>query len=93
MPKYRLKKWRHPSSDVLRIYLNGLETTSAKVWFERGERRGTDLPPVYHLKLCVEGNPSAIDQGILDEIRLVFSEMDLFYNTIDWARLGKAADW
>jgi hypothetical protein len=75
----------------LRVYLNGLETTDKKVWFERGERTGTILPPVYGLKLCTE--TSTITDEIKDEVAEAFSEMDLFLDKTDWTRLTKAADW
>lgn len=91
MPQYRLNKWRHPKTEQLRVYLNGLETTEKKVWFERGERTGTALPPIYGIKLCTE--TGTITDEIKDEIAEAFSEMDLFLDKTDWTRLTKAADW
>jgi hypothetical protein len=89
--KYRLSKWRHPRTEQLRVYLNGLETTDKKVWFERGERTGTILPPVYGLKLYIETGTIADETA--KEIAEAFSEMDLFLDKTDWTRLTKAADW
>lgn len=92
MPKYRLGKWRHPKTEALRVYVNGLETTDKKVWFERGERKGTALPPIYGVILNVEGQ-TVPAPDIVQEVAEAFSEMDLFLDSIDWTRLTKAADW
>lgn len=91
MPKYRLNKWRHPKTEQLRVYINGLEITDKKVWFERGERVGTALPPIYGIKFCTE--TSTITDEISEEIADAFSEMDLFLDKTDWTRLTKAAEW
>lgn len=91
MPKYRLNKWRHPGTEQVRIYLNGLETTQDKVYFDRGERIGTTLPPTYGIKLMTSS--STITDETTKEIAEAFSEMDLFLNKTDWTRLTKAADW
>ena len=89
--KYRLSKWRHPKTEQIRIYLNGLESTENKVWFERGDRVGTDLPPTYGIKLCSDRQP--ITQETMDEVAEAFSTMDLFLEKTTWTRLGKAAEW
>jgi hypothetical protein len=91
MPQYRLNKWRHPQTEQIRIYLNGLETTQDKVWFDRGERIGTALPPTYGIKLMTSS--STITDETTKEIAEAFSEMDLFLDKTDWTRLTKAADW
>ena len=92
MPQYQLRKWRHPVTHELRVYLNGLETTEAKVWFERGKRTGTALPPIYGIDIHAEQNED-LTKDVLEEIAEAFSEMDLFLNKTDWTRLTKAADW
>jgi len=91
MPKYRLNKWRHPGTEQVRIYLNGLETTQDKVYFDRGERIGNALPPTYGIKLMTSS--STITDETTKEIAEAFSEMDLFIDKTDWTRLTKAADW
>ena len=91
--KYRLSKWRHPQTEQVRVYLNGLDSTSHKVWFERGARAGTTLPPEFSIKPCCD-LPADLDlQTVKDEIAEAFSEMDLFLDKITWARLGRAAEW
>jgi hypothetical protein len=91
MPKYQLNKWRHPKTEEVRIYLNGLETTQDKVYFERGERQGTALPPIYGIRLCTSS--STITDETKREVAEAFSDMDLFLDKTDWTRLGKAANW
>lgn len=90
--QYNLNKWRHPQTDQVRIYLNGLDTTTHKVWFERGERKGDVLPPVYEVKYR-SNDPNPLTEEVLREIAEAFSEMDLFLSTITWERLNRAASW
>ena len=91
MPKYQLNKWRHPKSEEIRIYLNGLESTEDKVWFDRGTRKDSTLPPIYGIKLCTSS--STLSDETKAEIFEAFSTMDLFLDKTDWTRLQKAASW
>jgi hypothetical protein len=93
MAQYRLGKWRHPKTEQIRIYLNGLDSTEEKVWFERGERRGDQLPPEFALKLCCDKPEVLTKQAVVEEIAEAFSEMDLFLDKTTWSRLGRAASW
>lgn len=90
MPKYQLNKWRHPQTDKVRIYLNGLETTEVRVWFERGPRQGTGMPPIYAIEPHSE---IPLHDETLVEMREALLEMDLLLDKTDWTRLGKAASW
>lgn len=91
MPEYRLSKWRHPGTEQIRIYLNGLTTTEDKVWFERGERETSALPPIYKIKCHTSS--STITDETTEEIAEAFATMDLFLDKTDWTRLQKAASW
>lgn len=93
MARYRLGKWRHPKTEEVRIYLNGLDSTEAKVWFQKGERRGDQLPPEFGIKLCCEDQSVLNKQEVVEEIAEAFSEMDLFLDKTTWSRLGRAASW
>ena len=90
MAKFHLKKWRHPKDESLRVYINGLETTDKKVWFERGERKDVTLPPIYDMTMHTEGQ---LTKELSEEVAEAFSEMDLFLDKTDWTRLTRAADW
>jgi hypothetical protein len=92
MPKYQLRKWRHPATHDLYVYVNGLETTEEKVWFERGDRIGTALPPTYGIKLCTKHGVTLTEETKA-EVAEAFSTMDLFLDKVDWTRLGRAAEW
>ena len=90
----RLGKWRNPQGMQMRVYVNGLESLDAKVWFERGDRLGTVLPPIYAAKLCTNSYNRPADHPLLrQEVAEVLEEFDLILENLQWEKLLRNADW
>jgi len=86
-----LNKWRHPTTDQIRIYLNGMET-STKVWLERGST--IDSPAAHEIKLCAEKTLSEVEE---QEVIRGLEENDLYYRdgryNLTWEQMSKWVPW
>lgn len=87
---YRLNKWRHPKTEILGTYLNGLEETKVRVWYERGKALGS--PAVHEATLCTEQQVELSNEA-MKEVSQALQDIGLPLDGLTWERLGKEAEW
>lgn len=87
MASLRYKKWRHPKTNAVRVYINGLDEVSQFTpWFEPAGDKAKLVFPHNAIQSKISEWTDVIDWDLT-------KNLDLDLKTMTWEALLKQADW